>query len=118
MKLFSQSDGMTPQLKTASVSCLVSSTPSSQVAFTISDTMPDEPAAQLHFISLSVLWNMVVDTLGRGQQLGGGGWVGDLREVVWLLKFDTEQPRVMLNPCLHLVFVSEHKLTSIIKYTV
>ena len=34
------------------------------------------------------------------------------------LKLDIEQPSIMLNPWFHPIFVSEHKLTSIIEYTV
>ena len=32
--------------------------------------------------------------------------------------YTIEQPSMVFNPCLHLVFVGEHKLTSIIAYTV
>ena len=42
----------------------------------------------------------------------------DFRELVWPLKFNIEQPSIVLNPCLHLIFASERKLTSIIAYTV
>ena len=35
-----------------------------------------------------------------------------------LINLDNEQPRVVLNPCLHLAFVSKRKLTSIIAYSV
>ena len=42
----------------------------------------------------------------------------DLRKLIaWPLKFDIEQPSIMLNPCFHLVF-SCRKLTSIITYTI
>ena len=37
---------------------------------------------------------------------------------VWMLKFNIEQPSIVLNPCLHLLFVSERRLTSLIAYTV
>ena len=37
----------------------------------------------------------------------------DLRELIaWPFKFNIEQLSIVLNPCLHLVFVSERKLTS------
>ena len=43
----------------------------------------------------------------------------DLRELIaWPHKLNFEQPSIVLNPCFHLVFVNEHKLTSIIAYTV
>ena len=43
----------------------------------------------------------------------------NLRELIaWPLKFDIEQPSRVLNPCLHLAFISERKLTSIIAYAV
>ena len=114
-KLFLQSYGITLQLKTASASCLVSSTPSSPAAFSISATMPDGPAALLHFIFLSALWIWLMGILGGGQQLG------DLKELIaWPMatQINIEQPSIVLNPCIHLVFVSERKLTSIIAYTV
>ena len=60
MKLSSQFGGISPQLKTASVICLASSTPSSPAAFSVS-----MPAALLHFIFLSALQIRVVGTLGQ-----------------------------------------------------
>ena len=42
-----------------------------------------------------------------------------LRELIaWPLKLDIKQPSIMLNPCFHLVFIDERKLTSIIAYTI
>ena len=49
---------------------------------------------------------------------GASSWK-DLRELVaWPFKFDIEQFSIVLHPCLHLVFVTECKLTRIIAYIV
>ena len=66
-----QSAGITSQLKTTSVNCLVRSTPSSPAAFSISAMMPDRPAALLHFILLSALQIRLIDILGGGPAVGG-----------------------------------------------
>ena len=51
---------------------------------------------------------------GRGYVWRGASSWRDLRELVaWPLKFNIEQPSIVLNPCSHLVFVGECKLTSI-----
>ena len=56
---------------------------------------------------------------GRGHTGRGASSWRDIRELIaWLFKFDIEQPSIVLQPCLHLVFVSELKLTSIFAYTV
>ena len=74
----------------------------------------------LHF-TLCHNWNHVAvlsDTQGHGHA-GRVSSSWELRELVaWLLKFNIEQPSIVLNPCLHVVFFSERKLTSIIAYTV
>ena len=59
---------------------------------------------------------------GEGGSWEGGSWEGgsswrDFGDFfAWPLKFDTEQPSKVLNACLHLVFLSERKLTIIITY--
>ena len=59
-----------------------------------------------------------VDQDGRHTGGGTSSWK-DFRELfVSSLILDIEEPRAVLNPCLHLVFVREHKLPSIIPYRV
>ena len=108
MKLSSQSDEITLQLKTASVSCFASTTPSSPATFSISAMMPEGPATLPYFIIWSALPITVKDT--ASSQRG-------LRELTaWPLKLDIEQPSIVLNPCLYLVFICYRKITSIIVY--
>ena len=93
MKLSSQSDGITPQLKTASACCLASLT-SSPAAFRISATMPDGPATLLHFILLECFGDQGCGHVGRGACS-----CRDHRELVaWPLKFNIEQPSIAINP--------------------
>ena len=57
--------------------------------------------------------------LGHRHTEGGTSSWRDLRELIfWPHKLNIEQPSIVLNPCLHLVFVSECKLTNIIANTV
>ena len=107
MKPSAQSDGITPQLKTASAS-FATSPPSSPAAFSIylRCQMGQQPCC------ITFVW-MLCESGMRTRC-----W-GDLRELVaWPLKFNIEQPSIVLNPCLHLLFVSERRLTSLIAYTV
>ena len=107
MNLYSQSFDITPRLKTALVSCLTSSTPSSSAGLSISAMMLDGPATSSCFIMLSGLWIRVIDTLG-----GGGSWkdLGDLN--VWPLKLNNKQPGIMPNPCFHHVFTKKMSASS------
>ena len=86
MKLSSQSSGMSPELKTASASCLMSSTPSSLAAFNISAMTPDGPEAFPHFILPRALLMSEAGTFWRGPAVGGtsGSLVWATRTRCWV----------------------------------
>ena len=99
----------------------------------VEDSFPTSPQTKsFQHLSYNVRWASWLDGfhLADGFHLTGSGsrthweWASswkDLRELVaWTLKFDIEQPSIVLNPlvCLHLVSVCEPKFTSIIAYTI
>ena len=96
IKLSSQSNGITPQLKTASISCLASSTPSSLTAQFQHFSFDARWSSSLAY-RISFCW--VLCGSGLQTHWEGGQQLGELRELVaWPLKFDIEQPGVGLTP--------------------
>ena len=55
---------------------------------------------------------------GSQTHWGGGGSINWMKLLAWPLKFDIEQPSIVLTPCHHPVFVSDCELTNIIAYTI
>ena len=56
---------------------------------------------------------------GCGHTVRGASSWRDLGELIaWPLKFNIEQPSIVLNSCIHIAFISARKLTSIFAYTV
>ena len=100
--------------KTDSISCLASSTPSSPVAF-------QHLSYYDRWASSLVAFNFVecfVDLCRRHTGRGASSWRDPKELAAWPHKFNIEQSSIMLDRYLHLVFVSERKLASIIAYTI
>ena len=89
MKLSFQSDEITLQLKTASVSCLTSSTPTNSFQHLSYDATWNSSLRALHFMSALRIW--VADTLGGGPAVGGNSGSSLLGHTMWQIPLSTPQ---------------------------